>query len=272
MSLHEVLVRNTRIVVHDAASGMYGRVPEVRPVIDYIYKNEDADGLENPISYIAETGLNYLRVVRSMAHITDADIKLLRQADALKKERGLVHNSASHVTAADFLTILGPEVRRSLTRMIGMGFTSGTPNNSRSIVDLVNRMAAGHQFRVEHPHEKPTDADPATRTLIYGHTDPNWDIANHPRELIHFTISHECDRIFQAHFSNDPDDEIRGLAGMKDVFIDAMSAIIRLRRAQGITFGDVSDMYQEPRNHGGVGWGSPERQKVYDDIVHANAQ
>lgn len=263
--------QKTKQIFHTAARTLY-RVPEIRPTIDYIYQNVDQTGSENPFFLINEAFHGYVYIIDDFAHLTDHDIETIRIADALSEKRGLTHNSASHHSVPVVHHRLGRDRRDTLASTMQEAVCKHGSTYNSAVNNLTERMLLGHEYAEElrPTGRKPSDSDPRTHVMIFGHTNQDWDRENSPYALFHFTLSHFWDRLFQTIYQGDQD--IRDIAQAKDSFIDMMSTTIRLRQAQGITYTNITRMYSDSRPDGGLGWGRKARQQCFNEAVVINQE
>jgi hypothetical protein len=89
--------------------------------------------------------------------------------------------------------------------------------------------------------------------------------------MVHFVMCHFLERVFTAHFSQDPDDKIRNLVSQKDTLLAAMGDVIRLRKAQHQVNPLLVQMWELPRSEGGLQWNKASRQEVYDEVIKKTA-
>lgn len=257
-------------VVYTFSTKLYA-VPEMQPTIDYIWQHEYAPEEVNPFVHIGEMFHGYMGVIDSFANLTDADIAAIAHANILAEARGIVHNSASHYDAVTVHRVLQEEQRKGLAGNMQEAICMGSDVSVRALIDLTDRMIRGHEYAEELKLTggSPSDQDPRTHTMIFGHTRSDWNREKSPYALVHFALSHDLDRLFDAMFSTDDNPELGAIAGTKDTFIDVMSTTIRLRQAQGLIFPVISAMYALSRPEGGLGWGKPARQQTYYEAVAA---
>jgi|GEM_PF-1310969 hypothetical protein len=248
----------------DSVKDALGELPELNSTISAIqdHSSFSEELATTPYGYIEETYIDYLKIVRDLATLSEDEVIQIAKANELCDEKG-ISSSAAHGGADRFLNLLGEEGRKKLLRTVWVNQGTETPNFMPALEDLSKRMQKGHDLSVS--GEPTQDGDLKADKAIWGHTKGLSEKA-----MIHFVIGHFMERTFAAGYAQDPNSEVRKLASQKDTLLAAMGDVISLRYAQGKVDTTIFDLWESTRENNGLQWNPGKKQEIYNRVVERN--
>lgn len=213
------------------------------------------DEKESGAMYIGRTYIGYLKCLRAVATLSNADVKkiikierLIDEDDAKRAaEAGLEVNkgSAAKFSHGEVLRMLNSKKRSELFDLALAGADASSPIFAGAVHECTTRLVKGSELVAA--GEKPGDDNPLFDAAYSGHTR---GIA--PRTMVHFIISHYLTRTFQARY--DGDRKLGELAFDKDAMHGLLSVGIRILVARGQCPPEIVEMWNRTRAEGGLQW------------------
>lgn len=230
-------------------------VPQLQQFYDSGCDAWVGDNKESGAMYIGRTYLDYLKCIKAVATLTDAEVekvieveRLIDEDDAKRaKEAKLEVNkgSAAKFSHSQVLQLLDTKTRNGLFDLALAGADVDSPIFDGAVRECTSRLVRGSQL-VAAGH-KPSDKNPLFDDAYGGHTN---NIP--PRTMVHFIISHYLTRTFQAKYDGDP--TLGELAFDKDAMHGLISVGIRLLVAKGKCPPEIVELWNKTRAEGGLQW------------------
>lgn len=252
-----------------------GLVPQLQRFYESGCDEWVGDEKESGAMYIGRTYIGYLKCLKAVATLSDADVQKVIEVERLIDEddakraalAGLKVNkgSAAKFSHGEVLRMLNSEKRSELFDLALAGADASSPIFAGAVHECTTRLVRGSELVAL--GEKPGDDNPLFDAAYIGHTK---GIA--PRTMVHFIISHYLTRTFQARY--DGDKKLGALAFDKDAMHGLLSVGIRLLVARGQCPPEIVEMWNRTRAEGGLQWHNDKydpnnkqdpKQRFYDE-------
>ena len=217
-------------------------VPELRPGLDLATHDPE---------YAAGVYTGYVDLISHLAELSDGERQTIRAAKERMLQTGGNFGTASQVSADDLLEELR-DSKDSLHELAVRSTDPTSPYVAPALDELTSRMEGGHQLKLS--GKQPTDDDPESRKVIWGHT-----MISDPKALVNFMICHYMERYFAVALSE------RGsqLASQKDFMLNALIDVVLADRLTEGKFEAIYNVWSTPKDQGGLGWITQDRLKTY---------
>jgi hypothetical protein len=217
-------------------------VPELRPGLSLATNNPEL---------AANIYTGYVSLIGHISELSDEERQTIRDA----KERMInTHGNfgtASEVSADDLLTELGTN-RHTFKTLAAQSTDPSSPYFKPALDELVNRMEGGHQLKLS--GKQPSDDDPESRKVIWGHT-----MINDPHALVHFVVCHYMERYLAVALT----EQGSQLARQKDFMLNALIDVVLVDNVLSGTFAKIYNVWSAPKDQGGLGWITQDRLASY---------
>ena len=219
------------------------KVPELQPGLDLVKNDHE---LANSIYK------DYVSLISSMANLTDDERRIIHIAKESMMSSNGNFGTASKVSADDILTELGDR-KGILADLAFLSTDSTSPYFAPALDELAVRMEGGH--RLKRSGKQPSDDDPESRKVIWGHT-----MISDPLALVNFMVCHYMERYFAVALT----EQGAQLAKDKDFMLNALIDVVLIDRLGANNFNGIYDMWSAPKDQGGLGWITQARLASYD--------
>lgn len=216
-------------------------VPELEQVVGTFHRDP-----ENAIDVYR----TYTSLIAQMGNLDNVELSRIAASQQALQAKGGEVGSASSVGANDIVAALG-EKTGLLTEIAEQSVDPQTPYYAKALDTLVTRMQGGHDMRAA--GKTPSDHDPASRAVIFGHT-----YITETETLLHFTICHYLERYFAEALSTQGFD----IAKQKDFLINALDDVVILNGLKNPN-DTIFKLWSTPRDNGGLGWITSDRLNSY---------
>jgi hypothetical protein len=232
-----------------------GLVPQLQQFYEAGCDEWVGDEKESGAMYIGRTYIGYLKCLKAVATLSNADVEKVIEVERLIDEddakraaaAGLEVNkgSAAKFSHGEVLRMLDSEKRKELFDLALAGADPSSAIFAGAVGECTTRLVRGSEL-VAAGH-KPSDKNPLFDNAYIGHT-KNLP----PRTMVHFIISHYLTRTFQAKYDGDP--TLGELAFDKDAMHGLISVGIRLLVAKGKCPPEIVELWNKTRAEGGLQW------------------
>lgn len=221
-------------------------VPEVQPGLTLI----DTD-----LEFAIDIYMSYCDLVGQMALLGNAELMRIDVSQEYMRTPGRKQGSATSVGANDILRALGSD-KDALVVLAEQSYEPevSSPYYENALDVLRKRMRAGSRLKAE--GGEPSDDNPASHDLIWGHT-----IITDPEALLHFTICHFFERFFAGALT-DRGGKIAELAMRKDFLINALDDVVILNELNNRGDPAIYEMWAKPKPFG-LEWITADRMRSY---------
>ncbi len=217
-------------------------VPELVPAFNIIDHNRD---------HARDIYSGYVQVIEEMSQLGDTDIASVQESQSALRAKDGITGSASKIGANDILSALG-ERKNLLSELADQSTDPTSPFYDAAVNVLVKRLEGGHKLKLS--GESPSDLDPESLKVIWGHT-----VITRPEALLHFTICHYLERFMaEGLFANGIE-----LARQKDFFINALVDVVILANMRSQSNSLIFEIWAKPKEYGGLGWITQDRLDSY---------
>jgi hypothetical protein len=218
-------------------------MPELQPGFEFAAHNPEL---------VLTTYLGYVSLVSHMAELSDSDRAVMHTAKESMVEHGGSFGTASKVSADELLTELGGH-EELLQTLAAESANPDSPYFAPALAELVKRMEGGHQLKLR--GGQPSDDDPESRKVIWGHT-----MISNPEALVHFMICHYMERYFAVGLA----DHGSELALEKDFMLNALIDVVILDHLNNNRFANIYDIWRRSKDERGLGWINNDRLASYE--------
>lgn len=195
----------------------------------------------------------YIAIIDRLAHLSSAERNQIQESwDRLMSSRGEANSASSH-NALDVLSRLDVLGKAMLAQASISSVDLSAQPFGAAVDDFATRTKGGHEMKLR--GEAPTDGDPASDKVIWGHTQ-----ITDPEALLHFSIAHYLERYYSQVL---PELGVEFAASQKDYFLNAMTDVLMLDHFGDNKFAAIFEEWVKPRAEGGLGWIKEDRIKAY---------
>jgi hypothetical protein len=219
-------------------------VPELRSSLDLITKNPEL---------AARILDSYISLIADMSALDDSQRVFIHDAKEKVLRAGGNFGTASEVSADDLLAELGDN-KNILANLAKSSYDPNLPYFKPALDELARRMEGGSHLKLS--GRQPSDDDPDSRKVIWGHT-----MITDPEALVHFIFCHHLERYFAIALTD------RGieLARQKDFMLNALIDVVLIMKRDGNhKYDRIYDLWRAPKDQGGLGWITDDRAKSYE--------
>ena len=207
----------------------------------------------NDPEHATEVYGQYVAIIDRLAHLSSAERSQIQESwDRLMSSRGEANSASSH-NALDVLSRLDVLGKAILTQASTSSVDLNAQPFAAAVEDFAARTKGGHEMKLR--GETPTDGDPASDKVIWGHTQ-----ITDPEALLHFSIAHYLERYYSQVL---PELGVEFAASQKDYFLNAMTDVLMLDHFGDNKFAAVFEEWAKPRDEGGLGWIKEDRIQAY---------
>ncbi len=201
--------------------------------------------------FAASVYMGHVALVSHMAEITDDERQIIRAAKESMLNNHGNFGTASEVSADDLLTELGDH-KGILAELAASSADPDSPSYNLAMDELIRRLEDGHQLKLS--GKQPSDDDPESRKVIWGHT-----IITDPEALVYFMVAHYMERYFADALAK----KGSRLALEKDFLLNALIDVVLVDSLSADTFGAIRKWWSDPKDQGGLGWITNDRVNSY---------
>lgn len=245
---------DSRIIRHlNELANTLQSVPEVRPGLAIIRADPN---------HAVDVYNGYIYLIGSMAALTEAELVSIDNSQESVNDPNLEeekdHGSASMIGANDIVRAMGDD-KKELSVIAGQSYMPVLPGStaySRALHELKTRMEEGSRRFGD--GETPSDSDPATHEVIWGHTKIS---PEYPETLLHFVVCHYLERYFAETLT------AKGyeFAKEKDFFINALDDVLILDDRNQCKYSAIFELWSRTKEDGGLGWITQARINSYKE-------
>ena len=234
-------------------------IPELSETIKIINSNKGikSDFTNTPIGYIKVIFFDYLSIIRTLTNLSNNDLKLVKRINNKRKEIGLDTNPLGHHGIDVFYKKLSEKDRDYYWQNLISSLDVENPIFKSAVTDLTNRMMLASRLAKEGVVLK--DGDPRADKVIWGHTK-----GLKPEATIHFVICHLIDRLTSQIFQRSKNETLKKIVLNKHYLFDPFGDMVFLLTAKKMINTEISRRWELTREKGGLGWNTPEEQRVFD--------
>ncbi len=201
--------------------------------------------------HVVEIYLGYTALIKDMAALTEADQLLIVQSQRKLAQQAKGTGSASTIGANHIIEALGSR-KRLLIELADASTDSQNPFYASTVDSLATKLEGGHRLKMN--GKIPSDHDPASLKVIWGHT-----VITGNEALLHFVTGHYLGQYFAealqaAHIP---------FANQKDFFVNALTDVVILNYLKSGYEDPLFNVWATPKQAGGMGWITENRLKSY---------
>ena len=247
MKIETRLTPATIAIYTEKLSEALSIVPEITEALTWLN--------ENPSLFI-DILEEYLMLLSHIDNLEESHVQIITAADRLRQERNIKKNSASHISMEEFLHAIESS-DEILSDLAHQAFSADTLNLDQALQQLATLMSNGHKMFER--GGTPMDGDPASDSVIWGHTQFKKDIK--PEVATHFIVSHFLSQYFLYALKE------HAILKEKDDFFVPLTSAPLLHMVTSSEKLSITEAWSTPRPEGGLGWLTEDRIATYKDAV-----
>lgn len=240
-------------------------IPELTKIIPRLDEPDTLGLPENATHYIVRTHLGYVNLIKHFALLDEKSLAIITEAGNRSAQAKLISNSATHYEADDVHRTLGAENREKLVNFALKSTEPTSPIFTAALNDLTTRMLLASTLAST--GGKLEDGDPRSDQVIWGHTKNLY-----PKAITHFASCHLLERTVTQALHHDASPKVEEMISHKDWLLSAMTGTLYLQNAQGWGNKEITQMWMNSRENGGVGWANQARQDIYNQVQQEHSQ